>query len=457
MTMNTLKKTLQNAPGRIAGYLHTLRQGKAAMQRIATALLRFLLGHRTLILVNHVRISDQSLFLANDFTVLQDDWVQILPYGDFPHTGPVGRDGKPYKENGRVKYPNGVIQRINNEATEKLISEFNSLIGKASRIFGGLPWYIGHHDLDPIKYPDPKAYGWIMKLENRADGLYAQVKWTDEGKELKDGGAFKYLSPFFNSLEDTGLLENGMAIVYPAWLKSVAFTNAPNMPVKPLANELGPIHNDGQAEQLLDHAGIANEAKRERWMAWFCDSFVEAAFALANVGTREGALKGWETRRRGMSKKDAAAKAAAKTRKTSTAKKGLPKKPSAKELAARREATSRGADVQMNRESGNLATADEPSPAVRAAAQTQKKYLAPGVTDDPGQYGSGRNAPAVQRMNAILDKHDAERATPPPLPQRAAIAAASTSRVSAGKRGFFGLGRLPGKNPIEHLLKLIGH
>ena len=169
--------------------------------------------------------------LANAFTIIQDNWGQVAPYGDYPHIGPV--DPRTH----RPLHPKGCLQRFDNTAATSMVTEFNSFASKVGRLFGGRPWYVGHHDVDPIKYPDPKAYGWIMKLENRADGLYAQVKWTPAGEQLKENGEFKYFSPYWNCTDSGKTDTQGRLIAIPNRLNSVGFTNDPNIPVMPLSNE----------------------------------------------------------------------------------------------------------------------------------------------------------------------------------------------------------------------------
>src|SRR5438105_4306099 len=99
---------------------------------------------------------NSNILLANRFTVLQDDWVQISPLGDFPHS--LG------------------VQRVDFESIQRMARQFNSMRARLARRFGGLPFYLGHPDGEgmALTYPDRKAYGWIMHLDARGDGLYGQ-------------------------------------------------------------------------------------------------------------------------------------------------------------------------------------------------------------------------------------------------------------------------------------------
>jgi hypothetical protein len=291
------------------------------------------------LLANHADTNIRGAFLlANDFAPSEDGWIQLVPYGDYPHSGPLGGDGKPLKKNGKVLYPVGVVQRLDNEAAKVLVDQFNSVAAKLARAFVGLPWYIGHPDLDPVKYPDSKSYGWIKDLANRDDGLYAKVDWNPGGKELIEGKSFKLFSPFFSRGEDTGeKLPNGRNVIRPTLLKSVGFTNNPNIDVIPLANaadgdDFSSTGEEAAAEFLVANAierGVLNESDRAEWISHFEEDFVSAQFVLANVGNSEGAKKGWITRRAAMASKPGPSKVAAKVAAKTARQKAAPKKAAA--------------------------------------------------------------------------------------------------------------------------------
>jgi phage I-like protein len=163
------------------------------------------------------RTGSRVLGLANTFQVLQGDWVQITPYGDFPH--------------------DAGIQRVDAEAGRQMVQSFNAEMANEAGRFVGLPWYIGHPDLDRSCYRDGASYGRIKQLQTRNDGLYGRVKWANAGDELIRDGAYAYFSPCWDG-ELVGEV-NGKKIIRPSQLRSVGFTNTPNIPVMPLANEAG--------------------------------------------------------------------------------------------------------------------------------------------------------------------------------------------------------------------------
>jgi phage I-like protein len=285
------------------------------------------------------------LGIANDFQVSQDNWVQIAPYGDFPHPGPKDKTGKPL-------IPKGCLQRFDSGAANAIVKEFKSPMSRVGRaLLGERPWYIGHPDVDPIKYQDHKSYGWIKDLENRADdpnpGLYARVDWAPDGEKLKADKSFKFFSPYWDVVQTADKSADGRSIVIPKRLNSVGFTNQPNLPVMPLANEeqIEILGTSDPAEMLVHHyasLGVIQDSERDEWLGYFNEDFQTAAWALANVDMAlenadrsEAARKGWITRRANMGAAAAkmpkkAAKVAAKTRQAT--------KPKAKGAAAKKKA-----------------------------------------------------------------------------------------------------------------------
>lgn len=173
-----------------------------------------------------------------------EDWFEFAPVGDFPHA-----QG---------------IQRIDRTAVETMANEFNSVAGRLQRAFVGRPIWIGHHDEDRVKYPDPKAYGWITALQARDTGLYAKAKWTPEGKTLLANESFKFHSPRWDA--DPIGTEKGRRVYRPVAVISAGLTNEPNLPVKPLANEKEDDMTEEQKKQreaLCKRLKLANTATDE--------------------------------------------------------------------------------------------------------------------------------------------------------------------------------------------------
>jgi phage gp29-like protein len=161
----------------------------------------------------NVRLSNAA---DSGFNLLQKEWVQLSPYGDFPHS-----QG---------------LQRVSFEAAKIMERNFATIGAKASRLFAGAPMFVGHPDVPQFaqQFPDRKAYGWIMALEARPDGLYGRMKWSAAGLELLQNGHYKFLSPYWEARQIGE--EEGRAVFEPVALISAGLTNEPNLPVQPLAN-----------------------------------------------------------------------------------------------------------------------------------------------------------------------------------------------------------------------------
>jgi hypothetical protein len=190
-------------------------------------------------LANEAGEAEEPQLLGNEFAPGQDGWVMLAPYGDFQHS-----QG---------------IQRFTKEDAEGLCNEFNGLLGLPSRLLG-LPWYIGHPDHPKFKdrYPDTKAYGRIKGLQAREEGLFANVKWSAAGEDLIRSEAFHGHSVNWGAVKRAGVWR-------PVRIKSVGFTNEPNIPVTPvtLANEV----EESMKQQMLEKLGLPADATDEQILA----------------------------------------------------------------------------------------------------------------------------------------------------------------------------------------------
>jgi hypothetical protein len=158
-----------------------------------------------LVAVNEAR---ESCIAAANELALDGEWLKISPYGDFPNK--VG------------------LQRVQKADAEAMVAAFNSLRGRASRLFMGLPIYVGHPDMEPQAYPDKRRYGKITDLEARPDGFYGKVAFNDLGKNVMDQGHFQFNSPSW-------FLKRDGKFVRPVELISVGLTNTPQIPGDPWA------------------------------------------------------------------------------------------------------------------------------------------------------------------------------------------------------------------------------
>lgn len=139
------------------------------------------------------------------------EWVEI-PFGNHDH------------KNG--------MQVFDREAAEMIVANFQSLLGE--RTFGGIPWYVGHPDVPEFanKYTDKAARGWGKEMEVTATGLRMRQRWNPKGEALIANEEFKYFSPVWGCVPIPGKPRQ----FRPVRIKSVGFTNEPNIGVMPLSN-----------------------------------------------------------------------------------------------------------------------------------------------------------------------------------------------------------------------------
>lgn len=70
----------------------------------------------------------------------------------------------------------------------------------------------------PLGLPAP-ARGWIVELQERADGLWGRVEWTEEGRRLMAGKAYRGISPVIMHSQDNRVLG----------VLRASLTNTPNL------------------------------------------------------------------------------------------------------------------------------------------------------------------------------------------------------------------------------------
>jgi hypothetical protein len=140
-------------------------------------------------------------------------WAHITPLGEFEHAGA------------------GVVQVIDAEAAKAMVDDFKA---KASADnFPGLLVDFDHFSMDTDK--PSEAAGWICDLRHDSKGVWAQVRWTDKGKESVEGGVYRLVSPVFPKPSLCEAL--GENRIRPREIVSVALTNEPNIKgAQPLTN-----------------------------------------------------------------------------------------------------------------------------------------------------------------------------------------------------------------------------
>lgn len=183
--------------------------------------------------------STPSVDAANE-AVTDGVWVQLAPYGDFPNR--VG------------------LQHFTETEAREIVNEFQSALNAPVRALG-LPWYIGHPDHEPLKqrYKDTRAYGRVKELQARNDGLYGRVKFSTAGRQI-------ITDEMFHGHSVNWAMRKAGNRFHPFRLKSVGWTNEPQIPVAPVtaANETTDNMDRTKLIQLLGLAADATDEQVEQ-------------------------------------------------------------------------------------------------------------------------------------------------------------------------------------------------
>jgi phage I-like protein len=85
------------------------------------------------------------------------------------------------------------------------IADMQAVIEQSMSQRGDLEIDINHASfLSAPKGGDARAVGWITEMQARTDGIWGRVKWTEEGRQLVGGRAYRRISPVINYIEQGG-------------------------------------------------------------------------------------------------------------------------------------------------------------------------------------------------------------------------------------------------------------
>lgn len=185
--------------------------------------------------------------LNRNFEHPADGWYHIEPKGEFPNEEA------------------GVVQVIDDSALQTIVNRFNEAAGKPN--FPGL--LIDHEHFQHQQDKESIAYGWLTHLQNRADGLYGKVRWTETGQRAVDGGDYRFFSTEYKANEAVILnRRESPKRLRPQRLSGLTLTNSPNNKgAKPITNR-APAERQAdetkQSEQTMKSVaqtlGLAPEA-----------------------------------------------------------------------------------------------------------------------------------------------------------------------------------------------------
>lgn len=184
--------------------------------------------------------------LNRDFEHPADGWYQIEAKGRHPNRAA------------------GVVQVIDDEAAAAIVNRFNA-DAAAGSLRHGHEMLVDHEHYSDQADKETRAYGWLTRLANRADGIYGQIRWTGTGRAAVDGGDYRFFSTEYEPADcrvvngkEGAAGSQGLLEVRPLRLAGLTLTN--------MHNNRGqkPITNRGEGEEGFRHGlGAAASSNSE--------------------------------------------------------------------------------------------------------------------------------------------------------------------------------------------------
>lgn len=179
---------------------------------------------------------------ANIATIGDGDWALIAPYGRHP-----APDGS-------------YVQHFDRPQAEKVVATWNSITGKAARVFKNLwhglgakfsvPVWDGHPETDKQRWPRERLLAEITDLRTTHAGLEGRVQWTSNSQAARTRG------PLFPSALWWHWPPSGEPpAVYPELLESIGLVPTPNIPAVPAwtANALPGLPPDENQNENMNY------------------------------------------------------------------------------------------------------------------------------------------------------------------------------------------------------------
>jgi phage I-like protein len=164
-----------------------------------------------------------TTILNRDFQHPSDGWYHIEPRGEHPNATA------------------GVVQLIDEEAVREIVEAFNHDADEGALSHGG-EMLIDHEHFSHDSSKETRAFGWLNRLQARADGIYGRVRWSKTGREAVDGGDYRFFSTEYDprrceEVESPKSKSAKSRRLRPLALAGLTLTNRPNnRGAKPITN-----------------------------------------------------------------------------------------------------------------------------------------------------------------------------------------------------------------------------
>ena len=159
----------------------------------------------------HASILSRDL-LNRDFQRPADGWYALEVPGEHPNRAA------------------NVIQVIDEAAVASIVRRFNQEAehyeAHNGTAYPGMLIDIEHFKHDTAR--ETRAYGWLMRLQNREGVPYGQIRWTAVGQQAVDGGEYRFFSTEYDPKDLVVLNGTRPSRVRPLRLDGLTLTNEPN-------------------------------------------------------------------------------------------------------------------------------------------------------------------------------------------------------------------------------------
>ena len=124
----------------------------------------------------------------------------------------------------------GVIQVLDSTAINSIVNRFNqdtdAYERRTGRPYPGM--LIDHEHFKHDTSKETRAFGWLLRLENRSGIPLGKIRWTATGQAAVDGGDYRFFSTEYDPADLVTLNAGPPARVRPMRLAGLTLTNEPN-------------------------------------------------------------------------------------------------------------------------------------------------------------------------------------------------------------------------------------
>lgn len=146
-----------------------------------------------------------SPLLNREGQIPADQWFHLVPKGEFLHP------------------PTGYTQVVDQKSLDAILNRFQEEAKHPN--FGGIRIDQDHFSYDLSK--PSESYGWVRELQNRADGIWGRIEFSDIGEAAVKNRRYKFVSPVFWPRDTIEVLAANK--VRPHRVDSFGLTNDPQM------------------------------------------------------------------------------------------------------------------------------------------------------------------------------------------------------------------------------------